>query len=75
MAVGDERLDRDGLIHEGASFAVGDQQVRVDFVALTGQYVLGNPLNQDTTLGPLVSAGAADAVRWDGSLVLQLAAP
>lgn len=33
------------------------------FVDLTGQYVLGNPLNQDTTLGPLVSAGAADAVR------------
>ncbi len=34
-----ERLDRDGLIHEGASFAVGDQQVRVDFVALTGHHV------------------------------------
>ena len=33
------------------------------FVDLTGQYVLGNPLNEDTTLGPLVSAGAADAVR------------
>ena len=33
------------------------------FVALTGQYVLGNPLNEATTLGPLVSAGAADAVR------------
>lgn len=33
------------------------------FVALTGEYVLGNPLNEATTLGPLVSAGAADAVR------------
>ncbi|WP_256830412.1 aldehyde dehydrogenase family protein [Pseudomonas sp. Pse1] len=33
------------------------------FIALTGEYVLGNPLNEATTLGPLVSAGAADAVR------------
>jgi len=33
------------------------------FVALTRQYVLGNPLDQATTLGPLVSPGAADFVR------------
>lgn len=33
------------------------------FVALTGQYVLGNPLDEATTLGPLVSPGAAQFVR------------
>ena len=33
------RLDRDGLIHEGASFVFGDQQLRVDFAALTGHHV------------------------------------
>ncbi|WP_095077280.1 aldehyde dehydrogenase family protein [Pseudomonas sp. Irchel s3h17] len=33
------------------------------FVALTGQYVLGNPLDEATTLGPLVSPSAAEFVR------------
>jgi acyl-CoA reductase-like NAD-dependent aldehyde dehydrogenase len=33
------------------------------FVALTKQYVLGNPLNPETTLGPLVRTRAADFVR------------
>ncbi|TWC44568.1 acyl-CoA reductase-like NAD-dependent aldehyde dehydrogenase [Pseudomonas sp. SJZ080] len=33
------------------------------FIALTGQYVLGNPLDEATTLGPLVTPGAADFVR------------
>ena len=32
-------------------------------VALTRQYVLGNPLDAATTLGPVVRAAAADAVR------------
>ena len=32
-------------------------------VALTRQYVLGNPLDAATTLGPVVRASAADAVR------------
>ena len=32
-------------------------------VALTNQYVLGNPLEPATTLGPLVRTSAADAVR------------
>jgi acyl-CoA reductase-like NAD-dependent aldehyde dehydrogenase len=32
-------------------------------VALANQYVLGDPLQADTTLGPLVRAAAADAVR------------
>ena len=33
------------------------------FVALTRQYVLGNPLDEATTLGPLVTPSAADFVR------------
>jgi acyl-CoA reductase-like NAD-dependent aldehyde dehydrogenase len=33
------------------------------FVALTKQYKLGNPLEPDTTLGPMVRAGAAEFVR------------
>jgi acyl-CoA reductase-like NAD-dependent aldehyde dehydrogenase len=33
------------------------------FVALTKQYVLGNPLHPDTTIGPMVNAAAADFVR------------
>ena len=33
------------------------------FVALTRQYVLGNPLDEATTLGPMVTPGAADFVR------------
>lgn len=32
-------------------------------VALTRQYVLGDPLDADTTLGPVVRVSAADAVR------------
>ena len=32
-------------------------------VALTQQYVLGNPLDPQTTMGPMVRAAAADAVR------------
>jgi acyl-CoA reductase-like NAD-dependent aldehyde dehydrogenase len=33
------------------------------FVALTRQYVLGNPLNEATTLGPVVRVAAADTIR------------
>lgn len=33
------------------------------FVELTKQYVLGNPLDLSTTLGPMAKAGAADYVR------------
>jgi acyl-CoA reductase-like NAD-dependent aldehyde dehydrogenase len=33
------------------------------YVELTRKYVLGNPLDVDTTLGPLVRAAAADAIR------------
>lgn len=32
-------------------------------VAMTQQYVLGNPLDPQTTMGPMVRAAAADAVR------------
>ena len=34
-----KRLDREGLVHEGASFILGEQHVRVDFAALTGHRV------------------------------------
>jgi acyl-CoA reductase-like NAD-dependent aldehyde dehydrogenase len=34
-----------------------------NFVALTKQYVLGNPLHLDTTIGPMVNTEAADFVR------------
>ena len=33
------------------------------FVELTSKYVLGNPLQADTTLGPVVRASAADTIR------------
>ena len=33
------------------------------FTALTGQYVLGDPTDPETTLGPMVKADAADFVR------------
>jgi acyl-CoA reductase-like NAD-dependent aldehyde dehydrogenase len=42
--------------------SVYDQFVE-GFVELTRKYVLGNPLTPDTTLGPMVRAEAADAVR------------
>ena len=48
--------------------AVYDQFVE-GFVELVRGYVLGNPLDQETTLGPLVKASAADFVRG------QIAAP
>jgi acyl-CoA reductase-like NAD-dependent aldehyde dehydrogenase len=44
-----------------------DEKVFSDFVeafaALVKQYRLGNPLDPQTTLGPMVRAGAADSVR------------
>lgn len=44
------------------------------FVALTNQYVLGNPLDAATTLGPLVNPGAADFVRRQIADALSLGA-
>jgi acyl-CoA reductase-like NAD-dependent aldehyde dehydrogenase len=44
------------------------------FVALTNQYVLGNPLDVATTLGPLVNPGAADFVRKQIAEALSLGA-
>jgi acyl-CoA reductase-like NAD-dependent aldehyde dehydrogenase len=44
------------------------------FVALTRQYVLGNPLDEATTLGPLVSPSAADFVRGQIAEALTLGA-
>ncbi|GFE89195.1 aldehyde dehydrogenase family protein [Steroidobacter agaridevorans] len=33
------------------------------FIDLTNKYVLGNPLEQDTTLGPVIRTAAADTIR------------
>jgi acyl-CoA reductase-like NAD-dependent aldehyde dehydrogenase len=51
---GIERIYVDRKIHK--SFVEG-------FVDLTRQYKLGNPLEKETNLGPLVRADAADSVR------------
>jgi len=45
-------------VHE----AIYDRFVE-SFASLTRKYVLGNPANTETTLGPLVKVGAADVVR------------
>lgn len=44
------------------------------FVELTRSYVLGNPLDPDTTLGPMVKASAADFVRGQIAAALQAGA-
>ncbi|WP_137817330.1 aldehyde dehydrogenase family protein [Pseudomonas sp. 2FG] len=44
------------------------------FVALTRQYVLGNPLDEATTLGPLINPGAAEFVRGQIAEALALGA-
>jgi acyl-CoA reductase-like NAD-dependent aldehyde dehydrogenase len=44
------------------------------FVALTRQYVLGNPLDEATTLGPLVTPSAAEFVRGQIADALKLGA-
>lgn len=75
----DARLDHavetliDGAFFNSGQSCCGIQRIYVaqplynDFVeravALTRQYVLGNPLDAHTTLGPLVRTGAADGVR------------
>ncbi|MED5618874.1 aldehyde dehydrogenase family protein [Ideonella sp. BN130291] len=63
----------DGAFFNSGQSCCGIQRVYVErsrydefveaAVALTNQYVLGDPLQADTTLGPLVRAAAADAVR------------
>ena len=63
----------DGAFFNSGQSCCGIQRIYVDrslyaefvdkAVALTRQYVLGNPMDPNTTLGPVVRAGAADAVR------------
>ena len=63
----------DGAFFNSGQSCCGIQRIYVaqalydDFVeravALTKQYVLGNPLDADTTLGPVVRTAAADEVR------------
>ena len=63
----------DGAFYNSGQSCCGIQRIYVQrtnyaefvdrAVALTRQYVLGNPLEAATTLGPVVRASAADAVR------------
>ena len=63
----------DGAFFNSGQSCCGIQRIYVDrslyaefvdkAVALTRQYVLGNPMDPATTLGPVVRAAAADAVR------------
>ena len=63
----------DGSFFNSGQSCCGIERIYVDhklypafvegFVELTRQYVLGNPLDQATTLGPLVRAQAAEFVR------------
>ena len=63
----------DGAFYNAGQSCCGIQRIYVErsnyaefvdrAVALTRQYVLGNPLDAATTLGPVVRASAADAVR------------
>jgi acyl-CoA reductase-like NAD-dependent aldehyde dehydrogenase len=63
----------DGAYFNSGQSCCGIERIYVDrklfkpfvegFVELTRQYKLGNPLEQETTLGPLVRTQAADSVR------------
>lgn len=63
----------DGSFFNSGQSCCGIERIYVDagvfdafvegFAALTRQYVVGNPLDQATTLGPLVRGAAADFVR------------
>jgi acyl-CoA reductase-like NAD-dependent aldehyde dehydrogenase len=63
----------DGSFYNSGQSCCGIERIYVDskvfddfvegFAALTRQYVVGNPLDQATTLGPLVRGAAADFVR------------
>jgi acyl-CoA reductase-like NAD-dependent aldehyde dehydrogenase len=63
----------DGSFFNSGQSCCGIERIYVDeavyddfvkgFVELTNQYVLGDPLDPETTLGPMVSRNAADFVR------------
>ena len=63
----------DGAFFNSGQSCCGIERIYVDqslyhrfleaFVALTEQYVLGNPLEENTTLGPVVSLKAADFIQ------------
>lgn len=63
----------DGAFFNSGQSCCGIERIYVDhelyepfvegFVELTNGYVLGDPLDPATTLGPMVNAGAADVVR------------
>ena len=70
----------DGAFFNSGQSCCGIERVYVDHrvydefvqgaIELTQQYVLGNPLEQATTLGPMVRGSAADAVRAQISAAL-----
>jgi acyl-CoA reductase-like NAD-dependent aldehyde dehydrogenase len=63
----------DGAFFNSGQSCCGIERIYVDrkvfdsfvegFVDLTGKYMLGNPLDPQTTLGPMVRTAAADTVR------------
>ena len=63
----------DGSFFNSGQSCCGIERIYVDksiypafvdrFVELTRQYVLGNPLDEATTLGPVIKPGAAEFVR------------
>jgi len=63
----------DGSFFNAGQSCCGIERIYVDervydeflegFVELTRRYVLGNPLDRDTTLGPVVRISAADGIR------------
>jgi len=74
----------DGVYFNSGQSCCGIERIYVDesvydefverFVALTKQYRLGNPLEPDTTLGPLVKASATTLVRDQIAQAQQLGA-
>lgn len=74
----------DGSYFNSGQSCCGVERIYVDqkiygefverFVALTQQYILGSPLDADTTLGPLVNATAADFVRKQTAAAIAMGA-
>lgn len=74
----------DGAFFNSGQSCCGVERIYVDkalypkfleaFCALTENYVLGNPLDPETTLGPMVTAKAADFVREQISDAVQAGA-
>lgn len=74
----------DGSFFNSGQSCCGIERIYVDqaifdefvagFVDLTNQYILGNPIEETTTLGPLVTVKAADFVRDQIAEAIQMGA-